>query len=117
MGNPAFDLLEAFKDSGMSEDNAKKAANALLRLQDRQLDAINEGIGEIKKWTHEVERHFDQVNARLKRIEQRMDSAETITTSHSRDIASLKADNRLIKWMVGFNLGFTVLLVVQILFG
>lgn len=82
MSNPAFDLLEAFTDSGMSEDNAKKATNALLRSHDNRLDKIEE-----------------------------------TQAKHSQDLADLKADNRLLKWMVGFAIAVLLVIGSKVMFG
>ncbi|CAB1367270.1 integrase [Denitratisoma oestradiolicum] len=63
------EVFEAFRDAGVSEEKARKAAEAL--------------------------------------------ASESLATKH--DIASLKTDNAVIKWMVGFNLAFTMAVLWKVL--
>ncbi len=63
------EVFEAFRDAGVSEEKARKAAEAL--------------------------------------------ASESLATKN--DIASLKLDNAVIKWMVGFNLAFTMAVLWKVL--
>ncbi len=86
------EIYSAFKEAGVSEERASAAAEALIELTDKH--DRSEEITEIK---HDV--------AGLK---QDVAGLKQDVASLKQDVADLKSDNKLLRWMAGFNLAFTM---------
>ena len=82
------ELYDALIAAGSPEDKARKAAEAMVG--------------------------FEAYEGRFIRIEADIAEMKRDFTDLKRDVAELKRDSRLMKWMLGFVLGFQVAMFIKL---
>ena len=84
-----FEVFEAFRAAGVPEDKAREAAEALSA----ENPATKSDINDLKSDVNDLKSDVSDLKS---------------------DINDLKAEHRLLRWMIGFNLAFTMAIVWKV---
>lgn len=120
------EVYTAFKEAGVSEESARSAAEALTgygdrfhdveREMDRRFNEVGQRFNEMER---EMDRRFNQVDQRFHEVDQRFNAIEREMDRRFNDtdkqIMEVKGTQRLLQWMLGFNLALTVAVLFLLL--
>ncbi|ADE14162.1 conserved hypothetical protein [Nitrosococcus halophilus Nc 4] len=109
------EVYTAFKEAGVSEESARSAAEALTgygdrfhdleREMDRRFNEVDQRFNEI---TREMDRRFNEVDHRFNEVDQRFNRVDV-------EFEKSKGVQRLLQWMLGFNLALTAAVLFLLL--
>jgi chromosome segregation ATPase len=128
-----IDLTEA----GASEEKARAAATSLAgrdqrwdevgqRLQrvdqrldsvEHRLDGVEQRLGTVERRLDLVEQALEAVTRRIAALEERMAALEDKVIAPAQDVAVIRAELGLMKWMHGITIGGVLALLIKTFFG
>jgi chromosome segregation ATPase len=135
MSTMLVEVYDALKEAGASEEKARAAATSLA---DPRWHEVDQRFDEIDQRFQRVDQRFDEVDRRFRHVEQRLDrvegrlglveqALEAVTkrlgtleekvVSIAQDVAVIKAEFGLMKWMNGITIGGVLALLVKAFFG
>ncbi len=116
MSTMLVEVYDALKEAGASEEKARAAA-ASLTGRDERWDEVDLQFRRTGERLDGLGRRFDLVEQALEALTKRLGTLEEKIIALAQDVAVIKAEFGLMKWMHGITIGGVLALLVKAFFG
>jgi septal ring factor EnvC (AmiA/AmiB activator) len=109
MSTMLVEIYDALKEAGASEEKARAAASSLTGRPERW-DEVNQRFDRIEQRFSLIEQTLNDLTKRVVALEEKL-------IALAKDVAVIKAEFGLMKWMNGITIGGVLALLVKAFFG